>query len=260
MSLSASEKKRFLRALEEDIEFRYAVAGYLGLSETLKRLDSLEESMRKLWEEVKKLWEEVKSLRENQEKLWEEVKALRENQEKLWVEVKLLRENDERLWKEVRAIRDAQDDLRAEVRVLREDTKKVQATVGRMSATLERLTLTVEDEARSVIRYRLKQELNVDVELTAIFVDSQEINIYGVAGDLCVIGEATVRLGRNLVEELLSKVDFVKRNRPELLRKRLVKVVYADYVTPDAIEVARDNGVWIVRWDRDLTPLIIENL
>jgi len=77
MSLSASEKKRFLKALEEDMEFRYAVAGYLGLSETLKRLDSLEESMRKLWEEVK-------SLRENQEKLWEEVKALRENQEKLW--------------------------------------------------------------------------------------------------------------------------------------------------------------------------------
>jgi hypothetical protein len=146
------------------------------------------------------------------------------------------------------------------MRVLREDTKKVQATVDRMSATLERLTLTVEDEARSVIRYRLKQELNVDVELTAIFVDSQEINIYGVAGDLCVIGEATVRLGRNLVEELLSKVDFVKRNRPELLRKRLVKVIYADYVTPDAIEAARDNGVWIVRWDRDLTSLIIENL
>jgi hypothetical protein len=35
MSLSASEKKRFLRVLEEDIEFRYAVAGYLG---SLRRL------------------------------------------------------------------------------------------------------------------------------------------------------------------------------------------------------------------------------
>jgi hypothetical protein len=102
--------------------------------------------------------------------------------------------------------------------------------------------------------------LNVDVELTDIFVDSQEINIYGATGDLCVIGEATVRLGKNLVEELLSKVDFIKRNRPELLRKRLVKVIYADYVTPDAIEVARDNGVWLIRWDRDLTSLIIENL
>jgi predicted nuclease with TOPRIM domain len=225
MSLSASEKKRFLRALEEDMEFRYAVAGYLGLSETLKRLDSLEEMMVRLLEEQKKLWEEVKALRENQERLWGEVRALKENQTRLW-----------------------------------EETKKIQTSVSRMSTTLERLTLTVEDEARSVIRYRIKQVLNVDVELTAVFVDFQEINIYGATGDLCVIGEATVRLGKNLVEELLSKVDFIKRNRPELLRKRLVKVIYADYVTPDAIEVARDNGVWLIRWDRDLTSLIIENL
>jgi predicted nuclease with TOPRIM domain len=225
MSLSANEKKRFLRALEEDMEFRYAVAGYLGLSETLKRLDSLEEMMVRLLEEQKKLWEEVKALRENQERLWGEVRALKENQTRLW-----------------------------------EETKKIQTSVSRMSTTLERLTLTVEDEARSVIRYRVKQELNVDVELTAVFVDFQEINIYGATGDLCVIGEATVRLGKNLVEELLSKVDFIKRNRPELLRKRLVKVIYADYVTPDAIEVARDNGVWLIRWDRDLTSLIIENL
>jgi precorrin-6x reductase len=58
----------------------------------------------------------------------------------------------------------------------------------------------------------------------------------------------------------LSKVDFIKKNRPELLRKRIVKVIYADYVTPDAIEVARDKGVWLVRWDRELTPLRIENL
>jgi len=225
MSLSASEKKRFLRALEEDMEFRYAVAGYLGLSETLKRLDSLEEMMVRLLEEQKKLWEEVKALRENQERLWGEVRALKENQTRLW-----------------------------------EETKKIQTSVSRMSTTLERLTLTVEDEARSVIRYRIKQVLNVDVELTAVFVDFQEINIYGATGDLCVIGEATVGLGKNLVEELLSKVDFIKRNRPELLRKRLVKVIYADYVTPDAIEVARDNGVWLIRWDRDLTSLIIDNL
>jgi hypothetical protein len=78
---------------------------------------------------------------------------------------------------------------------LREDTKRMQTTVSRMSATLERLTFTVEDEAKSVIRYRIKQELNVDLELTTIFVDSEEINIYGAVGDLSIVGEATVRLG-----------------------------------------------------------------
>jgi hypothetical protein len=76
MALSAEEKRRFLRSLDEDIEFRYAVAGYLGISEILKRLDSLEGNMLKLWEEVR-------SLREGQNKLWEEVKSLREGQDKL---------------------------------------------------------------------------------------------------------------------------------------------------------------------------------
>jgi lipase chaperone LimK len=51
-SLSAEEKKRILKALEEDEEFRYAVAGLIGISEILKRLDKLA-NQEKLWlEEV----------------------------------------------------------------------------------------------------------------------------------------------------------------------------------------------------------------
>jgi hypothetical protein len=38
-------KKQILELLERDLEFRYAVAGYLGLSEVLRRLDSIEESI-----------------------------------------------------------------------------------------------------------------------------------------------------------------------------------------------------------------------
>jgi len=76
-------KKQFLELLEKDLEFRYAVAGYLGLSEVLRRLDSIGESIRKLWENSEKLWE-------NQEKLWTEVKALREEQGRLWEEVRAL--------------------------------------------------------------------------------------------------------------------------------------------------------------------------
>jgi hypothetical protein len=36
-----SLKREFLELLDKDLEFRYAVAGCLGLSEILKRLDSL---------------------------------------------------------------------------------------------------------------------------------------------------------------------------------------------------------------------------
>jgi hypothetical protein len=38
-----------LELLEKDEEFRLAVAGYLGLSETLKRLYSVEEDIKEFW-------------------------------------------------------------------------------------------------------------------------------------------------------------------------------------------------------------------
>lgn len=62
-------KQEFIELLEKDLEFRYTVAGFLGLSEILKRLDRLEEGQNKLCESQNKLWEEVKALRIEQEKM-----------------------------------------------------------------------------------------------------------------------------------------------------------------------------------------------
>ncbi|RLG96899.1 hypothetical protein DRO28_04980, partial [Candidatus Bathyarchaeota archaeon] len=87
-----SLKEEILELLEKDREFRYAVAGYLGLSEIMKKLDVLAEEQVKLREEQTKLWEEVKGLREGQAKVWREIRSLREEQTKLWKEVKGLRE------------------------------------------------------------------------------------------------------------------------------------------------------------------------
>ncbi|PNV77720.1 MAG: hypothetical protein C0200_04720 [Thermoproteota archaeon] len=59
MALSAEEKKKFLRSLEEDEEFRYAVAGMLGYREILDRITSIEERIVKLEERVARLEEEI---------------------------------------------------------------------------------------------------------------------------------------------------------------------------------------------------------
>jgi chromosome segregation ATPase len=238
MAESTSKLRReLLDLLEKDVEFRYAVAGLLGISEILRRLEKLEESL-------VKLWEEVRNLRVDQGKLWE-------GQSRLWEEVKELIEGQRRLWEEVRALRESQHRLLEEMR-------DVRVVLRGISTTLERLTLTVEEEAREIIRYRLRRELNIEVELGRAFVDSREINIYGVSDDLCVVGEATVRLGVGLVRELLDKVELLKRRRPDLLRRRLVKVIFTDYALPEAIELAERNNVWVLRWDRDLTPLRVE--
>jgi TctA family transporter len=56
MAESTSKLKReLLDLLEKDVEFRYAVAGLLGISEILRRLEKLEESLVRLWEEVRNL-------------------------------------------------------------------------------------------------------------------------------------------------------------------------------------------------------------
>ena len=52
-------KQRFLKLLKEDEEFRYAVAGLLGLEEILKRLDRHEEQLIKLREDMNKLREDM---------------------------------------------------------------------------------------------------------------------------------------------------------------------------------------------------------
>jgi SPX domain protein involved in polyphosphate accumulation len=67
--MSEKLKKEFIELLEKDKEFRYTVAGYLGLSEILKRLDRLEEGQNRLWEGQAKLWEEVKLLRVNYDRM-----------------------------------------------------------------------------------------------------------------------------------------------------------------------------------------------
>ena len=258
-SLSNEEKLRILRALEEDLEFRYAIMGLIGISEEIK---SLREGQNKLWEAQNKLWEEVKNLREDTRKLWEEIKNLRDNQTKIWEEIKNLREDTRKLWEEVRSLREgqnklweAQNKLWEEVKNLRENQENILRDLHALRVSFERLTLSVEDEAKDVVRHRLKSYLNLDVHLDRLWIDEREINIYGVSGDVCVIGEATVRLGIKLIEELEGKIEDLRRVRPNLLRPKIIKVIYADYAVPSALEAARERGIWVLKWSGDLTPI-----
>jgi chromosome segregation ATPase len=79
--LATKLRKEFIKLLEKDPEFRQTVAGYLGLAETLKKLDQHLEELRsirqeqlKTWQNIEKLWQEVRELRQDQTKLWEEVR------------------------------------------------------------------------------------------------------------------------------------------------------------------------------------------
>jgi len=72
MSLEVIElKKKLLDLLREDEEFRLAIAGLLGYSEILKRLDRHEEEFKKVWESIERLRQDFLTFVKEQEGRWE---------------------------------------------------------------------------------------------------------------------------------------------------------------------------------------------
>jgi chromosome segregation ATPase len=291
-----SLKREFLELLEKDLEFRYAVAGYLGLSEVLKRLDAIAEEQVRLREEQTKIWMEMVAVKEEQKNLREEQVSLRMEQTKIWSEIVAikeeqvrLREEQTKIWSEIVAIKEEQKSLREEqikfrmeqtkiwgeiaalkeeqVR-LREDFNKMLALIDRMDTrlsrvekTLEKLTIDVEDEAKSFLKHRLR-ELGISVELTSLILPDLELNIYGASEDVCVVGEATVRAGVNVLEELMKKLEKLKREHPDRLRRKTIPVIYASLPTAELLEEAKKRRIWLLKATEEFhrpEKLFIEN-
>jgi hypothetical protein len=218
--MSEKLKKEFIELLEKDREFRYTVAGYLGLSEILKRLDRLEEGQNKLWENQNrlwegqaKLWEEVRSLREGQNKLWEEVKSLREGQNRLW-------EGQAKLWEEVKSLREGQNRLWDEVRRMR------RYMVSGFRDLKSSLGVAFEDHAASFLELTLEEMgyAGAKVEKKIFVHDGEVVEINLFCEKPLVVGEATVsvkdaREAEAEVEKLLKRVKVVeeKYGKPEMI-------------------------------------------
>jgi uncharacterized protein YoxC len=215
-----------------------------------EEIKNLRENQEKLWENQNKMWEEIKGLRENQEKLWENQNKMWENQNKIWEEIN-------KTWKEIKSLREEQTKIWKEIRSINERIKAIQEEQRRLSTTVERLTISVEEEARDVISYRLSKELGIEIKLDRLFINDREINIYGAVGDICVIGEASVRIGPRIVKEIEEKIELIRKYRPELLRPKLIKVIYADVIPPKVLELASKNNIWVLNWKGDLLPMKI---
>jgi uncharacterized protein YoxC len=276
-------RRQFLKLLDEDKEFRYTVAGYLGLGEILKRLDSIEENIRKIWEEIRglregqerlwegqnRLWEEVKALREGQEKLWdgqnklwEEVKQLREGQNKLWEEVKALREGQEKLWEEVKLLREGQNKLWEEVKALREGQEKLWASHRRLENYMRSafgelrtaLGVTYEMHAAAYLTMMLYEMGYEKAEVVSkSFVEDGEI----VEVDLfneepLVVGEVTLAVkdvgdAEREVEKVMRRVGLVERI---FGRRVFMAVLSVANLYPEAADtlksLAARNGIRLI--------------
>jgi hypothetical protein len=154
MSLEVIElKKKLLDLLREDEEFRLAIAGLLGYSEILKRLDRHEEELKKLREdflifikEQERRWEETyKRLDRHEEefrRIWESIERLRQDfltfvkeQEKRWEENNKRWEENNKRWEEAYKRFEAVEN---ELKRLREDFNTFSTRIERRMNSFER--------------------------------------------------------------------------------------------------------------------------
>ena len=241
-------KREFLELLDKDVEFRYAVAGFLGLSEIMKRLDAiaeeqanlrkeqirLREGQTEIWTDLERIWEEIKALREGQNNLWE-------GQVKLWEEVKSLREGQVKLWEEVKMLRVNYDRMR---KYMLSGFRELRATLG----------VAFEDHAAAFLEVMLEEmgypDARVGKKILAYHDEAVEINLF--CEEPLIVGEATISVKRaeeaeREIRKLLDRVRIVEeryRRKPEMV---ILSVARA---TEEAIEVlknlTKEHGVKLV--------------
>ena len=306
--MSLDLKEKILDLLERDREFRYAVAGLIGLDEILKRLDEhdrkfneiltvlkehtaiLKEHTTRLDEHDRKFNEILATLKEHTAILKEYAARLNEHDRKFNEILAKLSEHDrkfnkivsrldghdrkfneiisrldehDRKFNEIVARLDAHDRKFNEiVSRLDEHDRKFNSIIAEIrdirkelvdvKSYMERFSLTLEEEAWEVITSRLRR-IGVDVKLARLTLPELEINIYGVAGDLCVVGEASTRVGVGVLRSVDEKLTELRRRYPEYLRRRVLKVVYTMWATEDAVEEAKKRNIWLLKGLEDLT-------
>ncbi|WP_069808292.1 hypothetical protein [Vulcanisaeta thermophila] len=120
---------------------------------------------------------------------------------------------------------------------------------------IENITMTIEEESREAVGWLLRQR-GIQCSPERLFLDHDyEFDVYCVAGDLTIIGEAKVRVGVSIVDRFVSKVDEAMRRWPDRFRGRVVRVLYCFYAYPDAVDRARELGIWLIESFREKTPM-----
>ncbi len=119
-------KKKMIKLLREDEEFRLAIAGLLGLDAILNELKKLREDFNRHIELEEKRWEENAKWWERNWKLWEESNKRWEENNRRWEEAY---KRFEVIETELRSLREENIKLREDFNKLREDFNKLYESV-----------------------------------------------------------------------------------------------------------------------------------
>ncbi|MDW8274762.1 MAG: hypothetical protein RMJ59_00065 [Candidatus Nitrosocaldus sp.] len=151
--------------------------------------------------------------------------------------------------------------IEEEIRNLRRDMlegfRRQDRRLRYIESFMENLSLSVEEEAREVVEYWLRQK-GITLKVTNLRLPDVEVDIYAVDTDLCIVGEAKTRAARKAIMQVERSISRLCKKHPQYVRGRVVKVVYAIQAMPEAIEEARKRNIWLVTAKGELTELRLQ--
>jgi len=278
-------KRKFLELLEKDVEFRYSVAGYLGLSEILKKLDRSIEEQTKIWTEISKIWEEIRKLREDMIASFKRHDEMFARHEEQLVKLREdmvagFKRHDEMFARHEEQLVKLREDMVAgfkrhdeEIAKLREDMatgfrvfdNRMGSLERRMGSLEERMGslesammsgfgelsrfagLTFEEFVRRFLTERLRRssEIPEDAELRRGLVEGEEVNLF--LENPLIVGEVT-GYAESVDEmlKLLRKAELAKAKYSREPRKILVILTAKRDVAKEVKRIAEEKGVELV--------------
>ncbi len=252
-SLSVDEKKRFLKALEEDEEFRYAVAGKLGLSEILQELKRIHEDIRKLWlkslEHDKRFEEMVKRLEVLEKKLLEHDKRFEEMNKRFEVIEKKLLEHDKRfeeinkrfeaierkLLEHDKRFEFIEKELKSHRRLIEHNRRDIAALT---EATISRY---VYEDLREMIRELGERIL---VRKRNARVDNIDVDLLVETDKTVYVVEVKIQPNHHDVNSLLKKAEYVAKKYGKQVKPVLATV----WIGREVEEYAENKGVQVMTY------------
>ncbi|RLE57220.1 MAG: hypothetical protein DRJ40_02580 [Thermoprotei archaeon] len=187
-------REEFLRLLREDVEFRYAVVGLLGIEEVLKRIDKNTEAIKSLQEQVRDLQKQVRDLQKQVAKHSEVIRSLQEQVRNLQEQMKVLQEQ----------VRSLQEQALKHSRVLEEHMRVLERLVASIQALGLKYGLSTEGAFRESIKYLVEDLLKVYRVERWVYYDSEGV-VFGYPSWIEV--DLLIRDGEHVLVEYKASVD-----------------------------------------------------
>ncbi len=246
-------KKEFLRLLEENEEFRYAVAAKIGLLEILQKLEEHDRKFNEILErldrhgeEIKKIWEEIAEIKKEIKRIWEKME---EHDRKFNEILAELREHRKKLEEHDRKFNEILERLDRHERILEKHTiilEKHSQMLGALGSDIGALT---EATLSRFIRDDLIDELKLKgvrvLDIRRMHrINGYEVDLYIETTDEIIVVEVKTRPSISDIERLCRIKYYLIERRNKKVRAILASLKLK--TTLNVVSEARNRGVELI--------------